>query len=559
MCVDAQARESRRLRDIRDRERRAIQQHTERQREAAVLEELTFQPQLNPRSRRLAAHPPASVFTRLYESRSPAAAVAASRSPRAVRRMYEEEDEVVEPLQLPPTAAAAPAVVSLAAVAKKASVASVDSVASVGSAPRSQPVTPVAQPRSLSAVPVQAAAAAAAARLPAYTAPLGDRKFSQPVIPERRTVQSTVPDRKHSMPALGPRPPALGDAASSAPRNPSPPPSAPSPPPPPPPPPPPGPAVRELSIVGSAVEGSELLARAVLEHADAALSVVRWLRVSSRPGEPGTVVAAGPRYVATKADIGAMLRAEAMPRRADAEGSAAYADTAPVAAGAPRLARLELQGGPTHDSTLRIQAEYFGGDAGTPVVAWQRTPPGSSSFVPVTGAASLALPLSADDIDCMFRAVYIPVRADGVRGAPATAASARIVAAPAVAEQLSAVYAAGGGTFSCTQGGEPRGLELGIFKIKLKKGKRTVAKGLYTDVVSPTQSRDVALDGAVGFVFSLGGVQQRLSASSPGQRDVIVLAIRQIARLKRVRPPLAPLFEQRSHSRGLVQESSVKR
>ncbi|KAI5064749.1 hypothetical protein GOP47_0019444 [Adiantum capillus-veneris] len=107
-----------------------------------------------------------------------------------------------------------------------------------------------------------------------------------------------------------------------------------------------------------------------------------------------------------------------------------------VSPGAPKVDKVEIEGGGYHSDTYAIRGIYSGGKEGKSVIQWFRAMARSPELFPIGGEAGRMYEADVEDAGCRLVAVYTPVREDGVEGTPVSATTDPITVEPIIAEEV---------------------------------------------------------------------------------------------------------------------------
>nr|CBY84490.1 AIR9 protein [Trypanosoma brucei brucei] len=187
------------------------------------------------------------------------------------------------------------------------------------------------------------------------------------------------------------------------------------------------PEIRDLRITGELVEQHVLTLEYQYTGGHAGAHMIQWFRRDrqdrrAKVGRPNTATLA-----LTRREVDCTIEVTVTPVRFDGvQGRAVRATSeCAVSAGIPQTNFLNVVGDPVVGSTLELEVEYFGGEAGEPIIEWARELPLTEEFEVIdTGVRTYRV--QEEDQGKMIRVTYTPVRKDGMQGE----AKSRIVQVP---------------------------------------------------------------------------------------------------------------------------------
>ncbi|KAH9747829.1 187-kDa microtubule-associated protein AIR9 [Citrus sinensis] len=316
--------------------------------------------------------------------------------------------------------------------------------------------------------------------------------------------------------------------------------------------------VEMLALTGKAMEGDVLTAVEVIPKSEIQQCVwskykkdvrYRWF-CSSDEGDTKSFEPLPAQhscsYKVRLEDIGRCLRCECMVTDVFGRSSEpAYAETAPIVPGIPRIDKLEIEGRGFHTNLYAIRGIYSGGKEGKSRIQWLRSMVGSPDLISIQGETGRMYEAYVDDVGYRLVAIYTPVREDGVEGQPVSASTDPIAVEPDVFKEVKQKLDLGAVKFEvlCDKDRSPKmgpgegSLERRILEINRKRVK-VVKPGSKTSFPS-TEIRGTF---APPFHVELFRNDQRrfkivvdseneidLMVQSRHMRDVIVLVIRGLA------------------------------
>ncbi|XWS67442.1 hypothetical protein CRYUN_Cryun04dG0006800 [Craigia yunnanensis] len=130
-------------------------------------------------------------------------------------------------------------------------------------------------------------------------------------------------------------------------------------------------------------------------------------------------------------DIGRCLKCECIVTDVFGRSSEpAYAETAPVLPGIPRIDKLEIEGRGFHTNLYAVRGTYTGGKEGKSKIQWLRSMVGSPDLISISGETGRMYEANVDDVGYRLVAIYTPVREDGIEGQPISASTEPIAVEP---------------------------------------------------------------------------------------------------------------------------------
>ncbi|KAH8605077.1 putative Leucine Rich repeats (2 copies) [Trypanosoma vivax] len=187
------------------------------------------------------------------------------------------------------------------------------------------------------------------------------------------------------------------------------------------------PEIHNLRIVGQLMEHHVLTLEYEYTGGYAGTHIIQWFRRDrakrlSKVGRPNTATLS-----LTMREIDCRIEVTVTPVRIDGvQGRAVSAiSEGPVAAGIPQTNYLNVVGEPLVGNVLELDADYFGGEAGEPLIEWAREVSSTEEFE-VIEVGVRTYRVQEEDRGKTIRVTYVPVRRDGVCGE----AKSRIVQVP---------------------------------------------------------------------------------------------------------------------------------
>ncbi|CAL5345394.1 unnamed protein product [Camellia sinensis] len=207
--------------------------------------------------------------------------------------------------------------------------------------------------------------------------------------------------------------------------------------------------IEMLALTGKAVEGDVLTAVEVIPKSEIQQHVwgkykndVRYQWFCS--SETGNDVSLEPlssqrscSYKVRLEDIGRCLRCECIVTDVFGRSSqSAYAETAPILPGIPRIDKLEIEGRGFHTNLYAVRGVYSGGKEGKSRIQWLRSMVGSPDLISIPGETGRMYESNVDDVGYRLVALYTPVREDGVEGQPVSASTEPIAVEPDILKEV---------------------------------------------------------------------------------------------------------------------------
>ncbi|XVE67511.1 hypothetical protein DITRI_Ditri08aG0166900 [Diplodiscus trichospermus] len=123
-------------------------------------------------------------------------------------------------------------------------------------------------------------------------------------------------------------------------------------------------------------------------------------------------------------DIGRCLKCECIVTDVFGRSSEpAYAETASVLPGIPRIDKLEIEGRGFHTNLYAVRGTYTGGREGKSKIQWLRSMVGSPDLISIPGETGRMYEANVDDVGYRLVAIYTPIREDGIEGQPISAST----------------------------------------------------------------------------------------------------------------------------------------
>lgn len=114
----------------------------------------------------------------------------------------------------------------------------------------------------------------------------------------------------------------------------------------------------------------------------------------------------------------------------------AYAVTAPILPGFPKIDKLEIEGRGFHTNLYAVRGIYSGGKEGKSKIQWLRSMVGSPDLISIQGETGRMYEANVDDVGYRLVVIYTPVRDDGVEGQPVSASTEPIAVEPDVLKEV---------------------------------------------------------------------------------------------------------------------------
>ncbi|XP_065846855.1 187-kDa microtubule-associated protein AIR9 [Euphorbia lathyris] len=209
------------------------------------------------------------------------------------------------------------------------------------------------------------------------------------------------------------------------------------------------PKVEMLALTGKAIEGDILTAVEVIPQSEAQQLVwskykkdvkYQWFCssvIGDRDSFEPLPSYRSCSYKVRLEDIGRCLRCECIVTDVFGRSSEpAYAETAAVFPGIPRINKLEIEGRGFHTNLYAVRGIYSGGKEGKSRIQWLRSMVGSPDLISIQGEVGRMYEANVDDVGYRLVAVYTPVREDGVEGQPVSASTEPIAIEPDVFKEV---------------------------------------------------------------------------------------------------------------------------
>ncbi|XP_044495976.1 187-kDa microtubule-associated protein AIR9 isoform X2 [Mangifera indica] len=208
------------------------------------------------------------------------------------------------------------------------------------------------------------------------------------------------------------------------------------------------PKVEMLALTGKAMEGDVLTAVEVIPKSEVQQYVwgkykkdVQYQWFCSSEGDDKSFEPLPTQrscsYKVRVEDIGRCLKCECIVTDVFGRSSdLAYAETAPVVPGIPRIDKLEIEGRGFHTNLYAVRGIYSGGKEGKSRIQWLRAMVGSPDLISIQGETGRMYEAYADDVGYRLVAIYTPVREDGVEGQPVSASTDPIAVEPDVLKEV---------------------------------------------------------------------------------------------------------------------------
>ncbi|XP_010519077.1 PREDICTED: 187-kDa microtubule-associated protein AIR9-like [Tarenaya hassleriana] len=213
------------------------------------------------------------------------------------------------------------------------------------------------------------------------------------------------------------------------------------------------PKVDMLALTGKAVEGDVLTAVEVITKTGIQQLVwskykrgikYQWFR-SLESGEEESFEALSSKrscsYKVQFEDIGRCLKCECVVHDVFGRSSEpAYAETASVSPGFPRIEKLEIEGRGFHTNLYAVRGNYFGGKEGKCKIQWlivETFALNSFSFqTSIMGETGRMYEANVDDVGYRLVVVYTPIRDDGTEGHPVSASTEPVAVEPDIHKEV---------------------------------------------------------------------------------------------------------------------------
>ncbi|XVE94227.1 hypothetical protein REPUB_Repub01dG0263600 [Reevesia pubescens] len=209
------------------------------------------------------------------------------------------------------------------------------------------------------------------------------------------------------------------------------------------------PIVEMLALTGKAIEGDVLTAVEVIPKSEIQQFVwskykkdvcYQWFFSSETGDRKSFEPLPSQRSCSYKVlfeDIGRCLRCECIVTDVFGRSSEpAYAETASVLPGIPRIDKLEIEGRGFHTNLYAVRGNYTGGKEGKSKIQWLRSMVGSPDLISIQGETGRMYESNVDDVGYRLVAIYTPVREDGIEGQPISASTEPIAVEPDVYKEV---------------------------------------------------------------------------------------------------------------------------
>ncbi|KAI3455940.1 hypothetical protein Pfo_012603 [Paulownia fortunei] len=209
------------------------------------------------------------------------------------------------------------------------------------------------------------------------------------------------------------------------------------------------PRIEMLALTGKAVEGEVLTALEVIPKSENQQLVwgkykkevrYQWFFSSETGSEKSFEPFPSQRSCSYKVrfeDIGHYLRCECIVTDVFGRSSEpAYAETASVLPGVPRMDKLEIEGRGFHTNLYAVRGIYSGGKEGKSRIQWLRSMVGSPDLISIPGETGRMYEANVDDVGYRLVAIYTPIRDDGAEGQPVSASTDPIAVEPDVLKEV---------------------------------------------------------------------------------------------------------------------------
>lgn len=209
------------------------------------------------------------------------------------------------------------------------------------------------------------------------------------------------------------------------------------------------PKVEMLALTGKAVEGDVLTAVEVIPKGEIQLHVWNKYKKNVRyqwfcSSEIGDRKCFEPlpsqhscSYKVRLEDVGRCLKCECIVADVfERFSEPAYAETAPVLPGIPKIDKLEIEGRGFHTNLYAVRGIYSGGKEGKSKIQWLRSMVGSPDLISIPGEIGRMYEANVDDVGYRLVTIYTPVREDGIEGQPVSASTEPIAVEPDVLKEV---------------------------------------------------------------------------------------------------------------------------
>lgn len=194
----------------------------------------------------------------------------------------------------------------------------------------------------------------------------------------------------------------------------------------------------------------------------------------------------------------------------------------------PVLRDIRIEGGPYHSAGFSVRGTYFGGVEGSSRVQWYKIKNGAASVLP--GANEFTFQPTIDEVACMLKVDYTPVRSDGIVGTTVSAECPPVKIDPVVGKCVKNNIILGAVAFD-VQINNPKNGKMESAKIICNdKEIRIMDKGgkvLYKDYLGPHVTCTLNVNDRDTFYIKPGqGDPYTFKADTNTQRDEVALSIR---------------------------------
>ncbi|XP_022762690.1 187-kDa microtubule-associated protein AIR9-like isoform X2 [Durio zibethinus] len=209
------------------------------------------------------------------------------------------------------------------------------------------------------------------------------------------------------------------------------------------------PMVEMLALTGKAIEGDVLTAVEVIPKSEIQQCVwskykkdvrYQWFFSSETEDRKSFEPLPSQRSCSFRVrfeDIGRCLKCECIVTDVFGRSSEpAYAETAPVLPGIPRIDKLEIEGRGFHTNLYAVRGTYTGGKEGKSKIQWLRSMVGSPDLISIPGETGRMYEANVDDVGYRLVAIYTPIREDGIEGQPISASTEPIAVEPDVYKEV---------------------------------------------------------------------------------------------------------------------------
>ncbi|XWS55352.1 hypothetical protein CRYUN_Cryun10bG0167200 [Craigia yunnanensis] len=209
------------------------------------------------------------------------------------------------------------------------------------------------------------------------------------------------------------------------------------------------PMVEMLALTGKAIEGDVLTAVEVIPKSEIQQCIwskykkdvrYQWFFLSETGDRKSFEPLPSQRSCSFKVrfeDIGRCLKCECIVTDVFGRSSEpAYAETASVLPGFPRIDKLEIEGRGFHTNLYAVRGTYTGGKEGTSKIQWLRSMVGSPDLISIPGETGRMYEANVDDVGYRLVSIYTPIREDGIEGQPISASTEPIAVEPDVYKEV---------------------------------------------------------------------------------------------------------------------------